>query len=211
MDAALGLPPVYPISPERLGAGELLVWARALLEAGCRFFQYRRKGGTDTSRVAELTALVALSSSFGARVIVDDRPDLCLICDAAGVHLGQEDLPAPEAKRLLPGGKIVGYSTHDMEQFREALETPADYLALGPVFGTTSKERPDPVVSVHDQEEALRLASLPVVAIGGITPERARALWSRGFASVAVIGALETDPARGWEAFLEARRDLEGR
>jgi thiamine-phosphate pyrophosphorylase len=205
MDPSLRLPPVYPITPERLRAEELMGWAERLLSAGCRFFQYRRKTGTDRARHEELSALLALAKTAGARVVVDDRPDLCLLCGADGVHLGQGDLPAEEARRLLPRGRIVGFSTHGLEQFLEAREAPVDYLALGPVFPTASKEGADPVVPVPVQEEVIRLSPVPVVAIGGITPEGAPSLWARGFASVAVIGALEADPAGAWGAFMEAR------
>jgi thiamine-phosphate diphosphorylase len=143
-----------------------------------------------------------LCHARGCRVIVNDRVDLCLLSGADGVHLGQDDLPPSEARRLLGPGKIIGISTHTMEQFGEARDSPADYLALGPVFPTGSKADPSPLVQVGIQEAALKAAPLPVVAIGGITPLNAGELWARGFASLAVIGALARDPGPSWREFL---------
>jgi thiamine-phosphate pyrophosphorylase len=199
------LPAVYPISPESLSGRALLSWAEALLGAGCRLLQYRRKSGADAELLVELKHLVGLAHDAGAVVIVDDRPDLCLLTGADGVHLGQQDLPAEEVRRLLPRTAVLGVSTHTEEQFLEALDLPADYLALGPVCPTASKERPDPVVPVPLQERLLRLAGgRPVVAIGGVTPGNAGALLRRGFSSVAVISALERSPGDAYRSFMAA-------
>lgn len=200
MAVLAGLPPIYPITPEGLSGPSLARWTSALLEAGCRLLQFRRKSGPDERRLADLEALLKLARPAGCRVIVDDRVDLCLMAGAHGVHLGQEDLPVPEARRLLGPDRIIGFSTHNLEQAREALSLPADYLALGPVFPTHSKERPDPVVPVAVQEEVLRLGRLPVVAIGGITPGNGGELLRRGFASLAVLSAFQEDPA-AWQRF----------
>jgi thiamine-phosphate diphosphorylase len=197
----LSLPRVYPITPVQLDSEVLLRWLRELLDAGCTFFQFRRKGRPDSDQLRELDAVLNLAGPYGARVIVDDRCDLCMLSGAAGVHLGQEDLPPDAARALLGPAAILGYSTHNLEQARRAFSAPVNYLALGPVFATESKQRPDPVVSAKAQEEVLRESPLPLVAIGGITPERARALWERGFASVAVISALEEAPGAAWAAF----------
>lgn len=199
----LSLPRVYPITPAHPDAEGLLRWVRELLDAGCTFLQFRRKGRPDSDQLRELDALLSLAGPYGARVIVDDRCDLCMLAGAAGVHLGQEDLPPDSARALLGPAAILGYSTHSLEQARRAFAAPVNYLALGPVFATESKQRPDPVVSPETQEEVLRESPLPLVAIGGITPERARVLWERGFASVAVISALEEAPGASWRAFQE--------
>lgn len=196
------LPPVYPITPEALRGHALLVWVEELLSAGCRLVQYRRKSGADADALQELRTIVALAREVGAKVIVDDRPDLCLLAGADGVHLGQEDLPPEEVRRFMPPSSIIGLSTHDLQQFEEALDAPVDYLALGPVFATATKADPDPVVPPSVQEEALKRATKPVVAIGGITPAGARSLFTRGFSSVAVISYLEKDPGAGFQSFL---------
>ncbi len=150
-----------------------------------------------------LEELLALCRSCGCSLVVDDRVDFVLLSGADGVHLGQTDLPPTEARQLLGSGKIIGFSTHNLEQFEEACDGPADYLALGPVFPTGSKADPDPTVPVAIQEEILRRSPLPVVAIGGITPGRARELWARGFASLAVLGALAVRPGEAWRAFMK--------
>jgi thiamine-phosphate pyrophosphorylase len=199
---AITLPPVYPITPESLRGRALFAWVEELLAAGCRLLQYRRKEGPDAEALQDLKVIVGLAREGGASVIVDDRPDLCLLAGADGVHLGQEDLPPEEVRRFLPPSALIGLSTHSILQFEEALDAPVDYLALGPVFATSSKGNPDPVVPVSVQKEVLRRATKPVVAIGGITPAGAGELFARGFASVAVISYLERDPAAGFRAFL---------
>lgn len=197
-------PPVYPITPEALQGGDLLRWARSLFEAGASLVQFRRKGGSDTAKLGDLRALVEAARPFGARVIVDDRVDLCLLAGAQGVHLGQTDLPVPEARILLGKGFWIGFSTHSLEQFEEALDLPVDYLALGPVYPTATKAGADPVVPPLVQREALRRSPVPVVAIGGVTARKAPELWRRGFASVAAVSAFAEDPAGAFAAFREA-------
>ena len=196
---------IYPISPESLEREALLAWAGALAGEGCRLLQYRRKTGSDRERFADVAALLRLCRSRSVKLILDDRVDLCLAAGADGVHLGQEDLPVAEARTLLGPGAIIGLSTHNLDQFREALPLPLDYLALGPLQPTASKDRPDPVVPVEVQEAVLRESPLPVVGIGGILPENAGPLWKRGFASLAVISFLSSDPAAGWRALLSQR------
>jgi thiamine-phosphate diphosphorylase len=202
---ALNLPPLYPVTPDSLRGDSLLAWAGELLEAGCLFLQYRRKTGADRDRLEDLQALLARCGTYGCRVVVDDRTDLVMLSGADGVHLGQTDLPPSEARQLLGTGKLIGFSTHTWEQAEEAFDSPSDYLALGPVFGTASKSNPDPVVPVQVQERILRASPPPVVAIGGITPINAPSLWDRGFASLAVIGALAERPGEAWRAFMAAR------
>lgn len=199
------LPLLYPITPDGLAGPALLAWAGELLEAGCKLLQYRRKSGPDRERLADLEALLALCGTYSCRLVVDDRTDLVILSGADGVHLGQTDLPPSEARQLLGTGRLIGFSTHGWEQAEEAIDSPADYLALGPVFGTTTKANPDPVVPVEVQERVLRASPIPVVAIGGITPRNAPELWARGFASLAVIGALAANPAEGWRAFMAER------
>ena len=196
------LPPLYPITPNALRGPALIAWAGELLNTGCRLLQYRRKSGPDVERLDELEELLSLCRTYGGKVIVDDRVDLVMLSGADGVHLGQTDLPPAEARQLLGPGKIIGFSTHNAAQFEEALDYPVDYLALGPVFPTATKENPSPVVPVEVQTRLLQASLLPVVAIGGITPDNAGELWSRGFASLAVVAALAENPAKGWRDFI---------
>ncbi len=202
----LEFPPIYPITPDALRGGALLEWATSLIGTGCTMIQFRRKTGPDEERLADLRDLVGLARPASCRVIVDDRVDLCLLAHADGVHLGQSDLPVPEARVLLGRDRIIGHSTHSLEQFEQALDLPLNYLALGPVYPTTTKEEPDPVVPPLIQREVLSRSPWPVVAIGGITAAKAETLWRRGFASVAVISALREGPAESFRDFFSRYR-----
>ena len=197
------LPRVYPISPAAPDCEGLLRWVSELLDAGCTLLQFRRKGRPDEEQLRELDRVVDAARPYWGRVIVDDRCDLCLLSGAAGVHLGQRDLPPARARALLGPGAIIGLSTHGLAQAQAGLAEPVDYLALGPVFATGTKENPDPIVPPEVQSEVVRLSPLPLVAIGGITAPRARELWKRGFHSVAVIAAFEENPRAAWRAFHE--------
>ena len=131
-----------------------------------------------------------LTRQAGATLIINDRIEVALTADADGVHLGQTDLAVDEAREIMGDGKIIGVSTHSIEQFRAALETSADYIALGPIFPTTSKEDADPVIGLEMLREARGLTDRPIVAIGGITIESAAEVMAHGADVVAVISAL---------------------
>ncbi len=133
---------------------------------------------------------------------MNDRADLCLAVGFDGVHVGQDDL-SPESVRLIIGNdRWLGVSTHNPEQLREADLTSADYLAIGPVFATSSKANPDPVVGLEGVRRARALTSKPLVAIGGITRANAASVIEAGADSVAVISDLVRDPGKSAEEFL---------
>ncbi len=143
-------------------------------------------------------AIVAMARPCAADVIVNDRVDLAWLAGAAGAHVGQEDLPPAAARRLLGADAILGLSTHDAAQLERARREPASYIAVGPVFGTRTKETGYMPVGLEMVRQAVRLAGgRPVVAIGGITLETAASVWDAGAAAVAVIGDLLAtgDPA----------------
>jgi len=123
-------------------------------------------------------------------LIINDRADVALAVDAGGVHVGQDDLPVELARGLLGPGKIVGVSTHSIEQVREADRSSADYIAFGPIFSTSTKESSDQVVGLEGLREARRATAKPLVAIGGIYLDAAPAVLGAGADSVAVIGDL---------------------
>lgn len=200
-------PSIYPILPEELTGPAALRWTEALIEVGCRLIQFRRKLGSDNKALKDLKALLSVAHASDCRVIVNDRLDLCIMTGADGVHVGWDDIPAPEARRLLGREAIIGVSTHDEPQFRAALELPVDYIALGPVFQTASKGDASSVVPEPLQKKLTALSTLPVVAIGGITPSRARELYERGFASLAAIGAFGKEPAEAWRRFSDAHTE----
>jgi thiamine-phosphate pyrophosphorylase len=158
-------------------------------------------------RQAEEAVRVAHAS--GARVVVNDRVDVALAVGADGVHLGQDDLAPEAARRLLGPAAIIGCSTHNVEQAARAASWPVDYVAIGPVFATSSKERPDPVVGLDGLRRVRRsLGDVVLVAIGGITPENARAVLLAGADSVAVIAALVAAPTDPEEIIIRTRRML---
>jgi thiamine-phosphate pyrophosphorylase len=159
--------------------------ALACFHGGARVVQLRVKSGSSARFLELAEEVVAAAGTFGAAVIVNDRSDIARLARAAGVHVGQDDLP-PDAVRQVLGDGVIGLSTHDPQQVDEALRTPADYVAVGPVFGTITK---DTGYSPRGLELVQRAAGRgkPVVAIGGITLERAPEVIAAGAGSVAVI------------------------
>jgi len=139
--------------------------------------------------------VVALGTKTGAQVIVNDRADVARLADAAGVHVGQEDLPPDAVRRLIGPDRIIGFSTHSTRQLDDAVQQPVDYVAVGPIFGTVSKNTGYDAVGLRMVEEAAKRArprGLQVVAIGGITLDRAADVMRAGATSVAIISDLLT-------------------
>jgi len=136
---------------------------------------------------------------------VNDRPDVAFLSGAKGVHVGQDDLDVEQARRVVGGERLVGISTHNLEQFERAAASSADYIAVGPVFGTSSKANPDPVVGLDFIRKVRRLTEKLVVGIGGITLERAASVIEAGADSVAVISGILTapDPAQRARQYIE--------
>ena len=160
--------------------------ARVLAEAGVRLIQLRAKQATSQVLLAEARRLLSLLPPESL-LIVNDRADVAELAGAAGVHLGQDDLPVAEARALLGSGKLIGFSTHNPEQLAAADRLGPDYVAYGPVFPTASKAAPEPVVGLDGLRAARRLTAKPLVAIGGITAGNAAAVLEAGADSVALI------------------------
>jgi thiamine-phosphate pyrophosphorylase len=153
--------------------------------------QLREKQLAAREFYAEVLEALMVARRFGARLIVNDRVDLALATGADGVHLGQDDMPPEAARALLGAGKIVGFSTHSVEQASAAARLPVDYIAIGPVFDTSSKEKPDPVVGLEGVRRVrAAIGRMPLVAIGGIKSADAPSVLAAGADSIAVIGAL---------------------
>ncbi len=188
----LELPRVYPIvdtgALKRRGRDPLW-FAEALLEGGARILQLRHKEHYSRAVFETASALAGLCARAGARLVIDDRADIAALLDA-GVHLGQNDLPPRLARRVLGEARLLGFSTHNEAQLRAAEEEPADYLAIGPVFETLSKENPDPALGLQRLAALRALTEKLLVAIGGITRDQARAVLRTGVDSIAVIGDL---------------------
>jgi thiamine-phosphate pyrophosphorylase len=169
-----------------------------LAEGGVELFQYRDKRGS-ARRIRENSQV--LCDQLGpkrVRVIVNDRADIAAMTGAGGVHVGQEDLPVEEARKICGAPLWVGVSTHNLEQLRAADATSADYIAVGPIFPTGTKANPDPVVGLEFLRAARKITRKPLVAIGGITVESAGDVYRAGADSIAVIRDLmaASDPAQ---------------
>jgi thiamine-phosphate pyrophosphorylase len=192
-------PRLYPILDAELVLREVVddrVRRQALLrrvvaelaDAGVEILQYRNKQDADET-VAE-DARVIREAAGGMKLILNDRVALAARIGWDGVHVGQEDLPAREARKLVGPAAWVGLSTHNETQLRAANLEPVDYIAIGPVFATASKANPDPVIGLEGVRRALSLTNKPLVAIGGITAETAAAVIEAGADAVAVIAAI---------------------
>lgn len=186
------LPRLYPIldtgALERRGLA-MVEAAAAMLEGGARVLQIRHKGLWNGKMYEAAREVASLCRQAGAILIVNDRADIARLL-GAGLHVGQDDLAPGDARGLLGIGPIIGYSSHNAAQVRDAAAEPVDYLALGPIFGTSSKQHPDPVVGLEELRRCRALVGKPLVAIGGITRENARAVFEAGADTVAVIADL---------------------
>jgi len=193
---SLVLPRLYVILDAALVTIPLKECAQGLSEAGVRLLQYRNKTASARQQLADSRELAELLQPRQVSFLVNDRPDIAYLAGASGVHVGQDDLNVEQVRRLVGANRWVGVSTHNLEQFSRAAESSADYIALGPIFATTSKAKPDPVVGTELLRRARSLTKKPIVAIGGITLDRAAEVISAGADCVAVIGdiLLAADP-----------------
>jgi thiamine-phosphate pyrophosphorylase len=187
-------PALYAILDPDLAPVPLGTLAIELADAGVRLMQLRDKRGSAAHIHSQAKVLQALLSPRGVRFIVNDRADIAAITDAGGVHVGQEDLSAEDARRICGTSRWVGVSTHNLQQLREADRTSVDYIAVGPIFPTGTKENPDPVVGTEFLRAARQLTRKPLVAIGGITIESAADVFRAGADSVAIIRDLLAAP-----------------
>ena len=163
--------------------------ATVLLDGGVRILQYRHKAQFTRARWEEAKEIARLSREAQALCIINDRADIALLLDC-GLHVGQEDLLPVDARQVIGNARTLGLSTHNEQQFQEALSEPVDYIAIGPVFGTSSKRNPDPVVGLDLVRAVRALTQKPLIAIGGITRESAPLVFEAGADSIAVIGDL---------------------
>jgi thiamine-phosphate pyrophosphorylase len=183
----------------------LIYFCEQLVRGGATLLQYRNK--TSTARVM-LEQARQVKRAFGkhAKLMMNDRADLCLEAEFDGVHVGQDDL-SPQAVRQLLGPELwLGISTHNPEQLAFADQLPVDYVAIGPVFPTSSKDRPDPVVGLEGVRTVRQLTRKPLIAIGGITRNNCGQVVSSGANSVAVISDLLPDPCKSAEEFFRVLR-----
>jgi thiamine-phosphate pyrophosphorylase len=206
------IPAFYPILDTAVAARcghDPVHAAEILLSAGAGILQFRHKGFFSRDVFSKMEQIAALCREARVPFVVNDRADLAALLAAsppAGgsaltsgpvldvwLHLGQDDLPPSVARRVIGPRITIGYSTHNESQLRAALAEPVNYLALGPIFGTVSKEHPDPIVGIEELRRLRPLCDRPLVAIGGITRANAREVLGAGADSVAVIGDLFAD------------------
>ena len=199
------LPRLYPIldsqSARHRGLASIDA-ARAMLAGGARILQFRHKEQWTREVFAEAECIAALCATAGVPFVVNDRADVAALLHA-GLHVGQQDLLPRDARAVLGPQSMLGYSTHNADQLRAAAGEPADYLALGPIFSTSSKANPDTEVGLENLRAWRSLTSRPLVAIGGITRRAALDALAAGADSVAVIGDLL--PEAGTLASIEER------
>ena len=204
------LPRVYPLTDVQLTGLSHAEQVELLSLGGASLIQLREKRMPAKEFYEQAKAAVAVAAQRGVQLIINDRVDVALAAGAHGVHLGQDDMPPDAARKLLGPDAVIGYSTHNIEQAITATKLPIDYLAVGPIFATTTKSDTSPVLGL-DRLSAVRQAigAFPLVAIGGITLENARDVIAAGADSVAVISALLSNPLRIQEATRSLLQDLQ--
>jgi thiamine-phosphate pyrophosphorylase len=207
MPEPLRLPRLYAIldvacfAPPLRTTEAIVEYARALAAGGVTLLQYRNKVGT-TREMLQDAREIRSALGDGVALIMNDRSDICIAADCDGVHVGQHDLSPQGARTVIGDSKALGVSTHNLEQLKEADGGPADYIAYGPVFATSSKRDHDPLVGPEGIRAARAATKKPLVAIGGITRANARAVIEAGADSVAVISDLLCAPSKVAEEFL---------
>ncbi|MDQ1592030.1 MAG: thiamine-phosphate pyrophosphorylase [Pyrinomonadaceae bacterium] len=206
----MNLPKFYPITDTHLSRLSHAEQVSRLRDGGARFIQLRDKRLAPREFYEATEAALDIARERGVRLIVNDRADIALALGADGVHLGQDDLDPAAARRLLGERFIIGYSTHTVAQAIEAARLPVDYIALGPIYPTRTKENPAPTVgleALHRVRDAID-PTVALVAIGGITRANARATLDAGADSVALISALLDTPDKIIERTKELRKSL---
>lgn len=203
--------PIYPVTSREVSGLSHAEQVRLLGEAGCRFIQIREKSASTRAFYDAVIESLAVARQFGMKLIVNDRVDIAIAAGVDGVHLGQDDLSPVVARKLLGPDAIIGYSTHSVNQAIAAAKLPVDYIAIGPVFDTTTKQDPGPVVGLDGIRKVReQIGDLPLVAIGGISLSNIADTLSAGADSAAVISGLfgASDPAAQFAAFEAAVRSV---
>ena len=194
LDVACFAPPLRTIS-------SIVDYARELAAGGVTWLQYRNKVGNTREMLSHARELRRVLGN-GVTLIMNDRADICIAAGYEGVHVGQEDLSAEGARTVIGPSLILGVSTHNLEQLKEADAGPANYIAYGPVFATSSKRYHDAIVGLDGIRAARAATKKPLVAIGGITRANARSVLDAGADSVAVLSDLLSSPTKVAEEFL---------
>jgi thiamine-phosphate pyrophosphorylase len=185
---------LYAIADPAAADRDVVDLLRQMLAGGARVVQMRWKGAAAGPLLAAAAECRRLCRGYAARLVINDRADLAMASEADGVHLGQNDLPLRAARRLLGPDRWIGVSTHDVAQARRAADEGADYIGFGPIFSTATKETGYPPRGLDALRAARSAVEVPIVAIGGVTPENARSVLEAGADAVAMIAALMAGP-----------------
>lgn len=219
---SLVFPPLYAIIDSALLKTSELSFAELMAESGVELLQYRSKRATSrhlfetslslSARLSQLPSGASPPRRIVPRLIVNDRADVALLARAGGVHVGQHDLGVEQARAIVGRDMWVGISTHTLQQVEAAEKTSADYVAFGPIFATATKENPDPVVGLELLAAARQVTRKPLVAIGGITLERAAETYEAGADALAVVRdlLLADDPGARARAYLRTAAQIRG-
>lgn len=164
--------------------------ARAAVKAGVKIIQLRMKHVTKAEIIAEAKKLREVTRGTDTKFIVNDDPEIAALVEADGVHVGQGDMSPKEVRSRYPQLKIVGLSTHNLEQVRASLSEPIDYIGVGPVYATPTKDIPDPTLGPDTAAEMIRLSKVPAVAIGGLDVETVKSVIAKGAKNFAVVRAV---------------------
>jgi len=187
----LNLPKIYPITDRRLTGLSHAEQVKKLIDGGAKFIQLREKHASPKDFYDDAKSAIEIARRGGVKIIINDRVDIALALRADGVHLGQDDLPPAKARKILGENAFIGFSTHRVRQAVEAVRLPVDYVAIGPVFATQTKENPDEIVGVRGVERVREaIGDFPLVAIGGINSQNFREVFEAGADSLAVIKAV---------------------
>lgn len=190
------LPKIYPITDTRVSGLSHLEQVRRLIAGGADMIQLREKHEPAGEFYRSAMEALDYAHRHDVRIIINDRADIALAAGADGVHLGQDDLPPERARELLGGNAIIGFSTHSIDQARDAMAMPIDYLAIGPIFPTATKINPDPIVGLEGLRAVRELnIDFPIVAIGGIDRQNATSVLAAGAHCLAMIGDIVSDPS----------------
>lgn len=187
---------LYPLTDTRLSGLSHAKQVARLSEGGARLIQLREKYLSPSEFYDQALEAMRVARSRGVKIIINDRVDVAMAVEADGVHLGQDDFPPQAARRLLGDSAIIGFSTHSVEQAIQATAMGVDYIAIGPIFSTSTKDNPDPIVGLIGLKQVREaVPKIPIVAIGGIASENATEVIEAGADAVAVISAVLVPPS----------------
>ena len=192
----LALPKIYPITDVSLAGISHAEQVGRLIAGGATFIQLREKHASPRDFFEAAKPAIEIARKNNVMIIINDRVDIARALGADGVHLGQDDLPPNAAREVLGPDAIIGFSTHSVEQAIDAAGLPIDYIAIGPIFETKTKENPDPIVGLDGLAEVKKnIGNIPLVAIGGIDLDNVLDVLAAGADSIALVSAIIGDPA----------------